>query len=104
MIHYVLTANEIDADPTVFRRQPSDVIHAHAVPTQPDAPRRPNYDPAIDDGWKVRRRGRLFVLREQLAQGSKDPEVIITIKRIESAEARERTLAGIGAALPIAAE
>jgi hypothetical protein len=104
MTHYVLTAKEIDTDPTVFRRKPSDVVRAHAVPSQPSATRNPSFDPALDDSWKVRRRGRLFALREQLAQGSEDPEVVTTIKRIEAAEARERELAGIGVALPVAAE
>jgi hypothetical protein len=55
MTDYVLTANEIDADPTVFRRKPSDVVRTHAVPSQPPAPRNPSFDPALDDSWKVRR-------------------------------------------------
>jgi hypothetical protein len=46
----------------------------------------------------------LFALQEQLARGSKDPEIVATIKRIEVAEARERALAGIVTALPVAAE
>jgi hypothetical protein len=101
---YVLTANEIDADPTVFRRKPSDV----SAPMRYPRSLRRLASPPLTRPWTILGKSAaaagLFALQEQLARGSKDPEIVATIKRIEAAEARERALAGIVTALPVAAE